>query len=182
MNVATSSPLTRDSQTVSTLGSEDSISAQGGSGNKMILYTLSEDGELQPYEFIENVPSHSKIIELNDAPEFNNINTSSSSSQSRYANLKIAAEMVPNFDGKMPLVLSFSRDCKFAEQSVHTGDGPFLTKLIRTRIRGDADCFLQNNIESDSLDTILEALKTAFSPQRDLSQLQAEMSYSSGWE
>ena len=62
MNVATSSPLTRDSQIASALGSEDSIFAQGGSGKKMILYTLSEDGELQPYEFIENVPSHSNII------------------------------------------------------------------------------------------------------------------------
>ena len=90
--------------------------------------------------------------------------------------MKIAAEIVPNFDGEMPSVLSFSRDCKFAEQSVHPGDRPFLTKLIGTRIRGDADLFLQNNIESDSLDTVLEALKTAFSPQRDLSQLQAEMS------
>ena len=36
--------------------------------------------------------------------------------------------------------------------------------------------YLQNNIECDCLDTLLNALKLAFSPQWDLSQLQAQIS------
>ena len=174
LNAATLSPPMRDSQPVSTPRNEDNSFVKAGSGNKIILYTVSENGELQPYQFVENI-SHPNVIKNNETPEVN-ILTSPSNTQQRYVNLKIAAEMVPNFDGKMPPVLSFSRDCKFAEQAVHPGDRPFLTKLIRTRIKGDADLFLQNNTEFDSLDTMLEALKTTFSPQRDLSQLQAEMS------
>ena len=84
--------------------------------------------------------------------------------------------MVPIFDGNTPPVTTFIRDCKFAEQSVHPGDRPFLAKLIRTRVKGDANAYLQNTSASENLGELLEILRLAFSPQGDLSQLQAEMS------
>ena len=94
----------------------------------------------------------------------------------RYVSIKIAAEMVPIFDGNTPPVATFIRDCKFAEQSVHPGDRPFLTKLIRTRVKGDANAYLQNTNEPENLGELLDILRLAFSPQGDLSQLQADMS------
>ena len=48
--------------------------------------------------------------------------------------------------------------------------------MIRNKITDNADLYLQNNIEPDSIDLLLEAIKSAFSPQRDLSQLQAQIS------
>ena len=97
-------------------------------------------------------------------------------SETRYVGVKIAAEMVPIFNGNTPPVTTFIRDCKFAEQSVHPGDRPFLTKLIRTRVKGDANAYLQNTNEPENLGELLDILRLAFSPQGDLSQLQADMS------
>ena len=102
--------------------------------------------------------------------------TTSPSLEARYVGVKIAAEMVPIFDGNTPPVATFVRDCKFAQQSVHPGDRPFLAKLIRTRVKGDANAYLQNTSEPENLGELLDVLRLAFSPQGDLSQLQAEMS------
>ena len=94
----------------------------------------------------------------------------------RYVSLNIAADMVSKFDGKTPSVLSFIRACRSAEKAIHPGDKEFLITMVRNKIIGNADLYLQNNIEPDSMDSLLEAIKSAFSPPNDLSQLQAQIS------
>lgn len=84
--------------------------------------------------------------------------------------------MVPTFDGNQPSLSLFIRACRSAADSVHPGDKVFLTKLIRNKITGNAHVYLQNVNEPESLESLLNLLKSAFSPQHDLSQLQTKLS------
>ena len=97
-------------------------------------------------------------------------------SSHRYINIKLAADIIPTFDGKTPPILSFIRACKSAEESIHPGDKRLLMRLVRNKIVGIADLYLQNNVELTSISSLLDTLRAAFNPQRDLSQLQAQMS------
>ena len=149
----------------------------------LILYELSENGDLVPYTFSQENRSSESVqtntSTINNALNIEKEGTISNDSQSpskRYISIKLATDMVPVFDGKTPSIMTFIRACKSAENSVHPGDRTFLVTLIRNKIIGSADLYLQNNIEYDCLDTLLNALKLAFSPQWDLSQLQAQIS------
>ena len=77
--------------------------------------------------------------------------------------------MVPIFEGNTPRVATFVRDSKCAQQSVHPGDRAFLAKLIRTRVKGDANVYLQNTSEPENLGELLDVLRLAFSQGRSTS-------------
>ena len=148
----------------------------------LILYALSENGDLVPYTFSEenngstgSTDSSMPIDECSKKRENSNPMIETSHSR-RYISIKLAADMVPTFDGKTPSIASFIRACKSAENSVHPGDKPFLVTLIRNKTVENANLYLQNNIEPNCLSTLLDSLKLAFNPQQDLSQLQAQIS------
>ena len=152
----------------------------------LILYALGDNGDLIPYSFSKDVTNATSEINNDscrpsNSPSTSNIRelhspTDSQPSSQRYVNIKLAADMVPTFDGKVPPISSFIRACKAAEKAVHPGDRNFLTTLIRNKVTGSADLYLLNNVEPDSLDSLLGAIKSAFGTQRDLSQLQAQIS------
>ena len=97
-------------------------------------------------------------------------------SSHRYINIKLAADMISTFDGKTPLILSFIRACQSAEESILPGDKHLLMRLVRNKIVGNADLYLQNNAEPTSISSLLDTLRATFNPRRDLSQLQARIS------
>ena len=67
------------------------------------------------------------------------------------------------------------RDCLYAHNSIKPAERPLLLRLIRSRIVGSADAYLQDR-EINSLEDLLTSIKLAFSPHHNLGQLQAMLS------
>ena len=148
---------------------ESTNMTQGIRNSPLVLYAINENGSLVPYTFREE---QATLPQTKTPGGFQTCHNTSK----RYVNLNTAADMVPKFDGKTPSVLSFIRACRSAEKAIHPGDKEFLVTMVRNKIIGNADLYLQNNIEPDSMDSLLEAIRSAFSPPKDLSQLQAQIS------
>lgn len=141
----TSRPSTSSSESTETANM-----AQENQNSPLVLYAIGENGSLVPYVFNAEpqiaTPGSSQRSGSLSFPEYE----IKESQRRRYISIKIAADMVPTFNGETPPVLSFIRACRSAENSVHPGDRPFLTTLIRNKIKGTADLFLDNNPEADS--------------------------------
>ena len=150
-------------------------------GALLILYAIGNNGSLVPYAFNEtgNGTSQMSITENSQQKTEHSlplVRESVTPPLRRYLSFKLAANFVPSFDGKTPSVHTFFRTCQIANEAVHPGDKPFLKTLIRNKITGNANLYLQNNYEPDSLTSLIDTLKSVFSPKRNLSQLQAKMS------
>ena len=93
-----------------------------------------------------------------------------------YLNFKAALEFIPKeYDGYNVSASKFVRDCVFARDSVRPAERPLLLRLIRSRITGSADAYLQDR-EINCLEDLLSSIKLAFSPHQNLGQLQAMLS------
>ena len=160
----------------------ETISANSNThGAPLILYAIGNNGNLVPYAFNETGNGTSQISTTENSQQeteysFPSPRESTNPPLQRYLSIKVAADIVPSFDGKTPSVHTFIRACQTANEAVHPGDKPFLMTLIRNKITGNANLYLQNNYEPDSLTSLIDTLKSVFSPKRDLSQLQAKMS------
>lgn len=158
------------------LGNLDNLILNPTSSPPICLYTVGENGVLVPYTFPSR-DSDSQESQSENSDRVSNPNSSNPRMPDRrYIGVKLAADMVPNFDGNQPSISVFTRACQAASESVHPGDKIFLTKLIRNKIVGNADLYLQNIVEPESLKSLLDLLKSAFNPQHDLSQLQTKLS------
>ena len=146
----------------------------------LVLYAIGVNGDLVPYTFKETGSGSSQTSVMDNLQEtahsFPSSRESTIPPSRRYLNIKLAADIVPSFDGKTPSILAFICACQTANKAVHPGDRPLLKTLIRNKITGNANFYLQNNFEPDSLTSLIEIIKSIFGPKRDLSQLQAQMS------
>ena len=138
-------------------------SPEPGEQCRYFLFPGNSHGEngtsnLRPIDPASHVPTDPLSTVLSQSPV-----VMSSPPNMRYVSIKIAAEMVPIFYGNPPPVAAFIHDCKFAEQSIHPGDRPFLNKLIKTRVKGDANAYLQNTNKPQNLGELLDILRLAFS-------------------
>lgn len=88
--------------------------------------------------------------------------------------LKLARDIIPNFDGTNMSVNMFIEHCRAAAASVEEQDMNLLIMLIKNKITGQARKHIQNKIGAN-LEEILKSLQRAFSPRADISQLAQEL-------
>ncbi|XP_043282496.1 uncharacterized protein [Venturia canescens] len=97
-------------------------------------------------------------------------------SNGSHMSFKSALDFLPQFyDGQNIPISKFARDCLFAQESIVERERPLLLRMIRSRLRGDADLYLQDQ-EINSLEDLLNDLKAAFSPHENVQDLTAMLS------
>ena len=90
-----------------------------------------------------------------------------------YMPLKLASDMVPQFDGKSSSVEYFIKQCKVAEAYVKPGDKPLLKALIFSKIKGNA-FDLTEGCYSD-LTELLETLRESYSKVHDIDDIEDQI-------
>ena len=88
--------------------------------------------------------------------------------------LKLIVDLIPTFDGFNISVQSFSRECRFAEGRVSPSLRPFLVKLLKTKIKGEAELYTRN-MHFENLDDLLNNLDKIFGAHKTLFQIQSEL-------
>lgn len=92
---------------------------------------------------------------------------SSATQNGHYINFQAVLEFLPTeYDGYNIPASKFVRDCLFARNSVYPADKPLLLRLIRSRIIGSADAYLQDR-EIDSINDHLSNINSVFSPYQN---------------
>lgn len=79
-----------------------------------------------------------------------------------YLPLKLAADLVPTFDGKSCSLTKFVRQCKLANSRIKPLDHENLLALIRNKIEGHAEKLIANRPEPENLNALIIELKVAF--------------------
>ena len=92
----------------------------------------------------------------------------------RYKKINEIVRILPEFNGKNISINSFIRDCKEAETFVNPGDKSFFLKVVKSRVTGDVNDYLQFKSFHD-LDQLLSELKRVFAPTQNLPQLQTDL-------
>ena len=77
-------------------------------------------------------------------------------------------------DGKNISTTEFIKECKDAEEFVNPGDKNFFLKIVKSRVTGEARNYLQFK-KLDKLEQLLAELKWAFTPTKNMPQLQIEL-------
>ncbi|KAL2722297.1 hypothetical protein V1478_009160 [Vespula squamosa] len=85
--------------------------------------------------------------------------------EKQYYSVREAAECIMVFDGSNENAKSFIRACENARGLVHPTDIPYLSRIIRSRIRGDADIYL-SYVDTDFDEIIHEIKQIYVLPQR----------------
>lgn len=88
--------------------------------------------------------------------------TPSTHSSPSYLALKLAADLVPKFDGKSCSLTKFVRQCKLANSRIKPLDHENLLALIRNKIEGHAEKLIANRPEPEDLNALITELKVAF--------------------
>ena len=89
--------------------------------------------------------------------------------------LKLAADLIPRFDGNVCLLIKFIRQCQLAESRVKPVDRINLLALIRNKIEGQADLLIANRQEPKSLKELISLLKTVFARTFDVDMILDEL-------
>ena len=152
----------------------------------MEILDLTTNNRVEPFPSVTRPP-------LNRAPNFRNIreelitrdisdNNSVNSINSkvlesvvpRHKKINEIVRILPEFNGKNISINRFIRECKEAETFVNPGDKSFFLKIVKSRVTGDANDYLQFKSFND-LDQLLAELKRVFAPTQSLPQLQTDL-------
>ena len=92
----------------------------------------------------------------------------------RYKKPNEIARILPEFDGKNISITEFIRECREAEEFIDPNDKNSFLKIVKSRVIGEARNYLQfktfNNLEQ-----LLSEIKRAFTPTKNMPQLQIEL-------
>ena len=89
--------------------------------------------------------------------------------------LKVLVDLIPTFEGNNIPVQTFARECRFAEEGVSRNLLPLLIRLLKAKIKGEAELYVRN-LQFEYLDELLNTLERAFGASKTLFQIQAEIS------
>ncbi|KAK2578117.1 hypothetical protein KPH14_000977 [Odynerus spinipes] len=103
------------------------------------------------------------------------VQSSTTNKKKQYYSVKDAAECIMIFDGTNVPASSFIRACENARDLVDPEDVPFLSRVIRSKIRGDADMCL--GYIDVNFDTIIHEIKRTFVPRHSKSKWQTELAF-----
>ena len=111
-----------------------------------------------------------------DDSDNNSINNKSVNSNflSNYKKTNEIVRILPEFNGRNISINRFIRECKEAENFVNPNDRSFFLKLVKSRVTGDVNDYLQFK-NFDSLDQLLSELKRVFAPTQNLPQIQTDL-------
>ena len=114
--------------------------------------------------------------ENSDNNSVNSLNRKSITSNSlpSYKKINEIVRILPEFNGKNISINRFIRECKEAENFVSPGDKSFFLKIVKSRVTGDANDYLQFK-SFDNLEQLLLELKRVFSPSQNLPQVQTDL-------
>lgn len=79
-----------------------------------------------------------------------------------YLPLKLAADLIPKFDGKSCSLTKFVKQCKVANSRIKPLDQDNLLPLIRNKIEGHADKLIETYPDPRNLNDLITILKSAF--------------------
>jgi len=119
---------------------------------------------------IQPTDNSNKIISER-APKFK---SSKMAQQNPFATLKYAVEAVPFFDGKNIPLNYFIEGCEEAKSMLPDETESQFTKIIRTRIVGEARRTIQGE-DFDSVAQLTKYLKQIYGPSKNVYQLQGEL-------
>jgi len=105
---------------------------------------------------------------------FTKINKITMANQSPFATLKYAVEAVPFFDGQNIPLSYFIEGCEEAKSMLPAEAESQFTKIIRTRIVGEARRTIQDQI-FDSVAQLTKYLEQIYGPSKNVYQLQGEL-------
>lgn len=93
-----------------------------------------------------------------------------------YLCLKMAAAIIPVFDGKaIGTLTKFVKQCKMVESRVKPCDRANLLLLIRSKIVGHADQLISHKSEPETLEGLISLLKSSFARVFDVDAAHAEL-------
>ena len=95
---------------------------------------------------------------------------------SDYTALKVLVDVIPAFTGRNISVQHFSRECRFAEQGVALGLRPLFLKMLRGKLKGEAELCVKNK-DYMSLNELLDSLFKVFGTPESLFQIQSEIAH-----
>jgi hypothetical protein len=125
----------------------------------------SDDITIQQFE----TPSNN-IIDITESDSEN----SETMAQNPFATLKYAVEAVPYFDGNNISLNYFIEGCEEAKSMLPKEAEQQFTKIIRTRIVGEARRTIQDQ-EFDKVSQLTSYLKKVYGPSKNVYQLQGEL-------
>lgn len=109
-------------------------------------------------------------------PDFSSESESSRSTTQNthsYLNIKLAIDLIPQFDGKQSLT-KFIKQAKLAHSRVKPEDRLNLLILICNKIKGVAENLIAHRPEPENLDGLIQLLKSAFPQTYDIRSVNAE--------
>lgn len=106
-------------------------------------------------------------------PSYKNINNNMAH-PNPFATLKYAVEAVPFFDGQNIPLSYFIEGCEEAKSMLPDEAEPQFTKIIRTRIVGEARRTIQDQ-DFNSVSQLTKYLKQIYGPSKNVYQLQGEL-------
>ena len=144
-----------------------------GSKSETTKFLSTESGILNYSETL--VPSGSNNLEgvtIQVAREFNNIalrnkSNATMATHNPFATLKYMVEAVPFFDGQNIPITYFTEECEEAKSMLSPETESQFTKIIRTRIVGEA----RRTIQDQNFDTVSQLinLKQIYGPAKNVS-------------
>ena len=90
--------------------------------------------------------------------------------------LKALIDVIPPFTGQDGSFQIFSKECKFAEQSINPALRPLFARFLRSKIQGDAQIYIRN-FHFSSVEELLSILEKAFGISKSLFQIQSEIAH-----
>lgn len=102
------------------------------------------------------------------------VNSVSSLGEEKYLKVTGITHLISVFDGQNISVNSFIRECKKAEGLVDPRDRALLFRLILSKVKGNADAYLENH-KITNLPDLFSVLKRAYDPSRSISEIQIEL-------
>ena len=106
----------------------------------------------------------------NSSPPSISGNMRSETFEQSYMPLKLAADMIPIFDGKSVSIEYFIKQCKQAESFVKPGDKPLLQALITSKIKGNANDLTEGSYSG--LTELLKTLRACYSKLHDIEDVE----------
>ena len=122
-----------------------------------------------------SLPSyHGQLTTSDIANDSSSINNHANNNFHAYYKKSNEIAILPEFNGKNISVTEFIRECRKAEEFVNPNDKNFFLKIVKSRVTGDARNYLQFKT-FNSLEQLLAELKRAFTPTKNMPQLQVDL-------
>lgn len=137
---------------------------------------------------LEDIPLALRIAHAYDAPDatkknlnstlgsvdYNRANPIEPRHNNKYIKVTGISNLISVFDGHNISVNAFIRECRKVENLVDPNDKPLLFRLILSKIKGNADAYLENR-NVTNLEELGSILRRAYDPSRSVPELQTEL-------